>query len=401
MAGDDADGVDWRAPTVYVLVAASMVGPMDSPLVGPALPGAKADLGLTDAQTGLFITALALPGVVAAPLVGMAADRYGRTRILAGCLAVYGLAGAAVALAGSFPLILALRFLQGVVGSSILASLAMTLIGDFYEGPARNAAMGVLGGGTTFAVAAYPSIGGVLADVGWRVPFVLYLAGVGVALAVVVWVDEPDREGTPMGPAYLRDAVAAVPTGRALLLYGAAAWSFLLLFGGVITVVPLVLDGQYGLSATGIGAVITAALLVTAVVSVSNGLLATRLSTGSLLALGFVGYGVGLAGASVAPSPATIAGALVFFGVGHGLTFPTLATAISGLADARFRAGVMSVRTSTLMAGQAVGPWLFPVIGGYTGYPTLLLGAGACSIALGVGALAALSRSNRVRPAVG
>jgi MFS family permease len=42
----------------------------------------------------------------------------------------------------------------------------------------------------------------------------------------------------------------------------------------------------------------------------------------TLLALGFVGYGLGLVGAGLAPNPALITGALVAFGVGHGLTFP-------------------------------------------------------------------------------
>jgi MFS family permease len=128
------DRVDWRTPTIYLVVAAAVMGPMDTPLISPVLPGAQAALELTDAQVGLFITALALPGVVSAPLIGMAADRYGRTEILVGCLTIYGLAGAAVALVSTFPAVLALRFVQGVVGSSILEALAMTLVGDLYTG---------------------------------------------------------------------------------------------------------------------------------------------------------------------------------------------------------------------------------------------------------------------------
>jgi MFS family permease len=399
MTADASDGgVDWGTPTIYLLVAASVVGPMDTPLISPSLPGAQAVLGLTDAEVGLFITALALPGIVTAPLIGMAADRYGRTRLLAGCLVVYGLAGGLVPFAGGFYRILALRFLQGVVGSSILAALAMALIGDLYDGTARNAAMGVLGATITFAVAVYPSIGGLLADVDWRLPFLLYFASAVVGLAVWIGLPEPAQPASPMGVQYLRAAVAAVPTRRALLLYGTAIWSFLLLFGAVLTVVPLILDG-YDFSAGAIGLLISSTLLVTAAVSSINAALARRVSTGGLLAAGVLSYGIGLVGAGLAPTPLLLAVALLAFGLGHGLVFPTLATAISGLADSRYRAGVMSLRTSMLMAGQAVGPWLFPQLGAVTGYPSLLVGFGALSALFGTVTLAVLGARERLRPA--
>ncbi|MHB9287881.1 MFS transporter [Halobacteriales archaeon Cl-PHB] len=394
MSAEDTDGVDWRSATIYLVIAAAVVGPMDTPLISPALPGARTALGLTDAQVGLFITAMAIPGIFTAPLIGMTADRYGRTRLLGGFLVVYGLAGGLVPVAApNFEAILALRFLQGLVGSSILTSLAMTLVGDYYDGTARNAAMGVLSGTVTFGVAVYPSIGGFLADVEWQLPFYLYLVSVGVGLAVWLGLDEPTTQRTSMGMGYLRQAVDAVPSRRALLLYGASAGSFLLLFGGVLTVVPLILDAA-GLSASTIGLLISAALLVTALVSTANAPLARRLSTGGLVGLGFVSYGLGLVGAGLAPSPLFVGGALLAFGLGHGLVFPTLASAIAGLTDSRYRAGVMSIRTSMLMAGQAVGPWLFPRIGGLTGYSALLVGAGLFAVLTGLLALSLL-RSRR------
>ena len=36
-----------------------------------------------------------------------------------------------------------------------------------------------------------------------------------------------------------------------------------------------------------------------------------------------------------------------------------------------------------LMLGQAVGPWLFPKLGSWLGYPTLLAWAGALSLLVG------------------
>ena len=90
--------------------------------------------------------------------------------------------------------------------------------------------------------------------------------------------------------------------------------------------------------------------------------------------------------------------ALLAFGLGHGLTFPTLASAIAGLTDSKYRAGVMSIRTSMLMAGQAVGPWLFPRLGGVTGYASLLVGAGLLAVVTGVVALSVIRSRHGLAP---
>jgi MFS family permease len=383
MSAGTGGAIQWRRPTIYLLVATTVVAPLDSPLISPALPSVQSALSLTDAQTGLILTSLALPGIVLSPVIGIAADRFGRTRILTGCLAVYGLAGGAIVFASTFPVVVALRLVQGAVGSSILTGLAMTLVGDFYEGPSRNTAMGVIGGATNVAVAVYPALGGTLADVDWRLPFAVYFVSTLVAVAVYVGLEEPPIDRTSMTTSYLRDAVAAVPLRRALLLYGAAFWSFALLFG-VLTAVPLLLDSRFGFGTGQIGLLITAGLLVTAVVSFTNGLLAAYLSNSTLIACGFVSYGLGMVLAGVSSSGAMVAGALVVFGLGHGLSFPAVATGIAGLTGTHFRAGVMSIRTSMLMVGQALGPWLFPLVGSRIGYPSVLAGVGVLSTALGV-----------------
>jgi MFS family permease len=392
------DGIDWRRPTIYLLVAATVVAPLDSPLISPALPSVQEALSLTDPQAGLIITSLAIPGVVLAPAVGIAADRFGRTRILTGCLAAYGLAGAAIAFVSTFEAILALRLVQGAVGSSILTGLAMTLVGDFYDGPTRNAAMGIIGGATNVAVAVYPTIGGTLADIDWRAPFAVYFVSTIVAVAVYVGLDEPPMDRASIRSGYLYDAVAAIPLRRAALLYGAALGSFGMLFG-MLTVVPLILNAEYGLGTGRIGLIITMGLLVTALVSFLNGRLATHISNAALIASGFVSYGVGMATAGAFPSPAGIAAALLVFGLGHGLSFPAVATGIADLAEARFRAGTMSIRTSMLMVGQAIGPWAFPFVGGRVGYPPVLAGVGIASAVLGALCLVVLGANGGIRPA--
>lgn len=384
----DGAEVSWRSPTLLVIVASACMAPLDVPLVSPALPTIRDAFGVTDAAAGLVITAYAVPALVAAPAIGMLADRFGRRRVLVVSLVAYGGFGVSILAAPTFEAVLALRFAQGAAGGSIIASLALTLVGDRYRGTARSAAMGVTASVQSLAVAAYPAVGGLLADVAWNAPFAVYGVSVLVGLGALAGLSPAPVERGTTGLDYLRGALGAVPPRRGLVTYAAVFGGFSLFFGGVLTAVPFLLGSAFGLSSGRIGTLLTTALLVTAAVAWANGRIARRLSDPAIVALGFVFYGAGLAAAWAAPSPTTLVAALAVFGVGHGLAVPSLGTLLAGLAPDRFRAGVMSLRTSVLVGSQAAGPALFTTLGAAVGYRPLLLAAGAAAVAVGGAALA-------------
>jgi MFS family permease len=384
-------GVPWRSSRLYLLLATAAVAPLDVTLVGPALPAIADAFGVSSARSGLVITAFAAPGAVLAPVVGMYADRFGRRRVVVPCLLVYGGAGLAVTLATDLWQVLALRAIQGSVGGSILASLTLALVGDYYDGPQRNAVMGVVSAGISFSAAAGPVLGGGLAAYSWDAPFYLYGTSVVVAAAVYWLLDPPPVEGTTDREgswSYLRDAAASLPARDALLVYGATFGGFVLFFGGVLTAVPFLLEGTYGLASGRVGALVTGATMPAAVVAVLNGRFARYLSNLGLVAAGFLGYAAGLVGVWVATSATGVLLTLGVFGVGHGLVLPSVASALSTLAGPEFRGGVMSLRTSVVLGAQAVGPPLFtlPATRLGLGYelPLALGGVGAALVAVGL-----------------
>lgn len=389
-----AGTVPWRDAAVYLVFASAAMAPLDVNVVGPALPAIADAFGITNARASLVITAFALPGIALAPVVGALADRHGRRRVLVPCLAVYGVAGALVGAVDSFAAVLALRVVQGAVGGSILASLALAVAGDLYRGPQRNAVVGVTSAGITLSAAVSPMLGGLLADVSWRAPFGLYAASVGVAIAVARWLPEsgPAPDDARLGRAYLRAAVRTLPLRRALALYVATFASFALFFGGVLTGVTFLLDEGYGLASGPIGTLITGALLFGAVVAALNGRLARHARDLSLIALGFLAYGSGLALAWAAGSPPGVFAGIWLFGAGHGLVVPSAASALAGLGPDRYRAGVMSLRTSVVLASQAVAPPAFVLGAAVVGYDGVLLAAGVLAVVGGAGALLALRR---------
>ena len=100
-----------------LVYASSLLVIMGVNIVQQVLPAMIEPLGITDADVGLVIAVYTAPAIVLAPLVGIAADRYGRRPLLAGGLLLFGVAGTAVAFAPSFGWVLVLR-----VGSRASAS---------------------------------------------------------------------------------------------------------------------------------------------------------------------------------------------------------------------------------------------------------------------------------------
>ncbi|MBX0324378.1 MFS transporter [Halomicroarcula sp. F13] len=378
-------GIPWRSPTLLAILAATLMTPLDVPLVSPALPQIQSTFGVSASQAGSFITMYALPGILLGPIIGALADRIGRRHVLSGCLLVFGVAGTAIAFTSDFTIALGLRVLQGFAAGSILSALAMTVVGDRYDGLQHDSVMGVTTAMLSLGTAVYPVVGGFLAARTWNAPFLMYALTIPVAGFVFFTLDDPGSTNSVTERGYVREALEVIPTGRAVALYGIMFVSFTLLFGGLYTVLPFYLSETFGFSAAVIGGVTSTVLLVTGIVSTQNGKLTVRIPMTTLLGTGFAFYALGLLGVALASSLPALIAALLVFGVGSGLVTPTLFGGVSALAPDHVRGGVMSLQTTTIGISQVVGPALFTGVAGLVGYRgSLLLASGAAVFAVAV-----------------
>lgn len=368
-------GVPWRSPALIAILAATLVTPMDVPLISPALAEVQAVFGVSESRASLLITLYALPGILLGPFIGALADRVGRRFVLAGCLATFGIAGTGVAFTDSFSVALGLRLLQGFAAGTILSALAMTIVGDRYEGRQHDAVMGVATAMLSLGAAAYPAIGGLLAANAWNAPFLLYALALPIAGVVLVTLDDNEPSRDSDGRGYVREALRTIPLRRALTLYGVMFFAFLLLFGGMYTALPFYLADAFGYTPATVGFVTSAMLLMTGVVSTLNGRFTARASTAAILVAGFALYSIGLLGVAIASRLPLLVGGVLVFGAGSGLVTPTLFAGISALSPDHLRGGVMSFQTTIIGAGQAVGPALFAILGGAFGYQATIIGA--------------------------
>jgi len=389
-----------RMPTVQVILASTLMGVMGVSLISPALPSIRASLGITEAEASLILSAFTLPGILMGPVSGILADRYGRRPVLIPSLIAYGLTGGAIVLAPGFWTLVGLRVVQGAAAAGLI-TLAITLVGDSFEGSRRNAIMGLNGAVLSIGTGVYPLLGGLLSEIDWRAPFALYLVGVPVGLVALRILDEPELGERATGLAYLTGALDALPGLKSLLLYGTALGIFVVLYGGILTTLPFLLDQDLGLSAVAIGTILTASSAATALSSSLNGRLGRRFSNGPIVAAGVLALGLGMAGLAWAPTPLAAAVTILPFGAGMGLAMPSLDAEVSQLVPDRFRGGAMSLRTSMVRLGQTVGPPLFAGLVPFVGRRPLLLAAGLLGLALGGVALLVLARTPSSTPHAG
>ena len=162
----------------------------------PIIPLLVADLGISYAQAGLLLTVFfAMYSVFQLP-AGVAADRYGKRRML-----VVGLAGMSLSLllaagAESYATLVLAQALAGISGSTFHPT-GMSLISDLESGETEGRAMGVFGFGGMVGIAMSPvAIGGVAALAGWRAALVV-AAALGAAVTVVFALSFRDPEDGP------------------------------------------------------------------------------------------------------------------------------------------------------------------------------------------------------------
>jgi DHA1 family bicyclomycin/chloramphenicol resistance-like MFS transporter len=144
-AGEAAAARGPGLPEFIALMAALMASnalAIDAML--PALPAIGEALGVAeDNRRQLVITFYLLGFGVAQLIWGPLADRYGRKRLLAGALILYGIFGLVAGLASSFTLLLAARTLQGMAAAASRV-LVVAVVRDRFQGSAMARVMSLV-----------------------------------------------------------------------------------------------------------------------------------------------------------------------------------------------------------------------------------------------------------------
>jgi len=169
----------WR--TLFVIAIAQLMVVLDASIVNIAIPSAKADLGISDANQQWVVTAYTLAFGSLLLLGGRIADFVGRKKIFIIGLLGFAAASALGGIASTQGLLFASRGLQGVFGA-LLAPAALSIVSVTFTDPKERArAFGVYGAISGGGAAIGLILGGALTEYfSWR-----WCLGVNTPIALV------------------------------------------------------------------------------------------------------------------------------------------------------------------------------------------------------------------------
>ncbi|WP_273808263.1 MULTISPECIES: MFS transporter [unclassified Pseudomonas] len=312
----------------YLLLLINCLSPMAAIVVAPSLPQMQAHFADVPNVQFLVPISLAVPGLMVAllgPLMGIVADRLGRKRLLLLSMVGYGCMGVLPLFLESLHAIIVSRVVLGCM-EAVVVTISTTLIGDYYSGALRQRYLALQ---TTFAASSailFFMIGGALGELGWRMPYVVYVVALVMAVFAHFLLWEPKPQSLSADDA--EDASQQAKAFRPALL---AVTCLVTLVGGVafmvlqIQLAYLLRDiGQTSPSTAGMIASAGSVMIVLGTLSVHL-LLRLKLRIPHCLALAFA-----LIGCSFLLVPWADRTSLMLFvalvnGLGCGLMLPSLA----------------------------------------------------------------------------
>ena len=262
----------------FILLAATLtaMGAMSIDIMLPILPDIGASFAIEDENRAqlvivAFSLAFALGQLIFAPL----SDRFGRKPLLLTGIVLYFAGAAGSALSSSFEMLLIMRFVQGL-GGSTLRSVVVATVRDCFEGDAMSRVMTFVYTIFMLVPMAAPFIGHIIGQtLGWHAIFWLLTT---IAFVVGIWISLrlaetlPNEERQTISPSAMYRSLVEIVTSRMAVGYTVAAT---LSFGGLLSFIvssQQIFGGLYGL-----GDYFSLAFAAFAIISAIVSLSATRL----------------------------------------------------------------------------------------------------------------------------
>jgi predicted MFS family arabinose efflux permease len=176
---------DRMPPAINIIAIATFAASLSVRALDPVLPHVADEFSISIATAASFAAVFAFTFAVVQPVLGAAADLFGKARLMTTCLVLLGLANILGAMTASFPMLFATRILAGI-GSGGVFPVALSLTSDLVGPEKRQVAIGRTLAGSMTGNLLGASFSGVIGDfLGWRgVLAVLGLLVVAASVAV-------------------------------------------------------------------------------------------------------------------------------------------------------------------------------------------------------------------------
>ncbi len=172
-------------PELNIIALAGFSAALSTRVLDPVLPHIADDFAVSITTAASFAAGYALTYAVVQPLIGAAADMFGKARLMIACLALLGVSSILGAFATTFSALFATRILAGIAAGGVFP-VALGLTSDLVAPEKRQVAIGRTLAGSMTGNLLGASASGLIGDfLGWRgVLAVLGVLGLIAATAV-------------------------------------------------------------------------------------------------------------------------------------------------------------------------------------------------------------------------
>ncbi len=345
-----------QSSTAYLLglglLALAVMIPVTLPV--PVLRELVTDrFAVSEFSTSLFMSINMIGALLTAPFAGILADRWGRRRaLLAGSLVLDALCFFLLAAPISFPLFLAIRFVEGITHICAL-SMLLALASHALPDEQRGRAMGVVGGCMMLGIALGAPVGGILGQSSVLLP--LQLGGVlGLLTAsLALWIVRESKAHDERPN--LVEILRSLRAHPALLIPLAFAFADRFTVGFFTTTFSLYLRRIHNQDSVEIGMAIAVFMIPFALFSYPFGRLAERFSLTLLLCSGSLLYGIATAAVGFM-SPPALYGLMLAAGMAAAVMFVPSMVMMTRLAPAHIRTTALGAFNAAGSLGFILGP---------------------------------------------
>lgn len=360
---------------VYIAAGAvSAVGPASIDLYMPALPSMAGELSSSDGAAQATMSACMIGLALGQLITGPMSDRFGRLPPLRVALACYAVLSLACALAWNAPILIVLRFLQGLAGSGGMV-IGRAIVRDLYSGPRLARMFSLLALITGAAPVLAPLVGGqVLRFTQWRGLFVgLAVFGLALVLFLFLGFQETLSSDVRAHARYERRKLAATLGDRQFLRLVLVLGSTSAAFFSYLSMSSFVFEDSFGFTPAQFSLLFAGNSIALILGAQTSGALVVRAGSQRVLAVALTAGVVGTVGVVIAAfvgSLAVIMASLWLTLICYGAIGPNV-TALA-LQSHAARAGLASALLG--MTQFLVGPIVAPLasVGG-VGPATLAL----------------------------
>ncbi|MGM4892227.1 MFS transporter [Tardiphaga sp. 709] len=375
-------------PVIKIIALASFAAALSQRALDPVLPHVADDLLVTVAVAAGLSSALAFTFAIVQPVLGAAADMFGKARLMIVCLVLLGLASILGALTTSYPLLLATRVLAGI-GAGGVFPVTLSLTSDLVGPKLRQVALSRVMAGAMTGNLLGSTASGIIGDFfGWRGVLVI-LGSLAIAASVAVALGFKGAALVkPTAKADLRKLARGYKVifrnPNTLIVYSAVFVEGCCILGLFPYISSFLFDrGVTSLSIAGlvIACFAVGGLFYTATVS----RMLARLGINGMMIYGGIVIAIQLAATAFSPNWQIQALSLLLMGWGFYMLHGSLQIFSTELSQ-EARASAMSLHAFCFFMGQSVGPIAYGFGLAHAGkMPTLLLSA-AIVFALGFAA---------------